>query len=223
MVQNPPHPKETWSVYLTQVYLPRNKITSLCRSHWIINTTHFHATSKASNRIIIATMGRENIPRKLLIWKEVPTLQLRKKSEVPPSYQITLIFTNKMDYTKKKSFMVYPCILHNPFSFVFPNVGYLIRLTLQTIQTRSHLKEGLASLLSILLQNSGSSINDLTPVKGGKGEKEGERKERMGCTGVLGRKVCSTKHRRMRTWECSGSLTLEYRMEKAAWLGNVPA
>lgn len=128
------------------------------------------------------------MPRKLLIWKEVPTLQLRKKCEVPPSYQIILIFTNKMDYIKKKSFIVYPCILHNPFSFVFPNVGYFIRLTLQTIQIRSRLKEGSASLLSILLQKSSSSINGLTPVNVGKGQKrkEGEGKKGWGALGYWG-------------------------------------
>lgn len=70
---------------------------------------HFHAASEASSTgIIRATVGWGNIVRKLLTWKEVPTLQLRKKSEVPPSCQITLIFTNKMDCMKKKSFIVIP-------------------------------------------------------------------------------------------------------------------
>lgn len=107
MIQKNPSPQDTSWVYLIQVCLPRNKVTpslvSLDNQH---NPSNSHTACKISNiQISTDAVGWENILGKSPILKEVSTIQLRKKSEVPPSCQITLIFTKKMDYIKKKSFI----------------------------------------------------------------------------------------------------------------------
>lgn len=111
----PPHsPKKPTESIWSRVYLLRNKVTpsSGLTGQSIQPPPHSHTTSKTSNTwISIDSVSWENTLGKLLIWKEIPTLQLRKKYEVPPSRQITLIFSNKMEYIKKKDYIIYLCIL----------------------------------------------------------------------------------------------------------------
>lgn len=53
------------------------------------------------------------------------------------------------------------------------------------------------------------STSDLTPVKEKMGERK--RKQRVGCTGVWRREVCSAEERTIRFLECSGLWTWKYK------------